>query len=149
MISLTARTFRGWIFVFPPEGVLYFIEINPLPGLAPGYSDFPMLAEFNGMDYVSLVRYVLNSALKRYGLHFLFVAGVIKMSSNLDVPDGMASHNAQWNDWKWQFSHRITCVEELSNVIRLSEKRKTGYRKMSQHFPNGNHALLCVSYGPY
>lgn len=49
---------------------LYFIEINPLPGLAPGYSDFPMIAEFNGMDYVTLVRSILNSALKRYGLHF-------------------------------------------------------------------------------
>jgi len=50
------------------EGKLYFIEINPLPGLAPGYSDFPMLAQFSGMDYDSLVQNVLCSALKRHGL---------------------------------------------------------------------------------
>jgi len=49
---------------------IYFIEINPLPGLAPGYSDFPMIAEFNGMNYDTLVRSILNSALKRYGFHF-------------------------------------------------------------------------------
>jgi D-alanine-D-alanine ligase len=52
------------------EGLPYFIEINPLPGLAPGYSDFPMIAEFNGMDYASLVRNILGSALKRYNLDF-------------------------------------------------------------------------------
>ncbi len=54
----------------PQDEKIYFIEINPLPGLAPGYSDFPMIAEFNGMDYVTLVRSILNSALKRYGFHF-------------------------------------------------------------------------------
>lgn len=52
------------------EGKPYFIEINPLPGLAPGYSDFPMLAEFCGMDYVTLVRSILRNALQRNGLPF-------------------------------------------------------------------------------
>jgi D-alanine-D-alanine ligase len=57
-------------FRLSPAGGLYFIEINPLPGLAPGYSDFPMIAGFNGMDYASLVRSILGSALKRYDLDF-------------------------------------------------------------------------------
>jgi D-alanine-D-alanine ligase len=57
-------------FRLSPAGALYFIEINPLPGLAPGYSDFPMIAEFNGMDYACLVRSILGSALKRYNLDF-------------------------------------------------------------------------------
>ncbi len=55
-------------FRLSPDGRLYFIEINPLPGLAPGYSDYPMLAEFCGVDYTSLVQGVLDSALKRYGI---------------------------------------------------------------------------------
>jgi D-alanine-D-alanine ligase len=50
------------------DGKLYFIEINPLPGLAPGYSDFPMIAEFNGVEYGKLVRGILGSALKRHGM---------------------------------------------------------------------------------
>ena len=55
-------------FRLSPEGKLYFIEINPLPGLAPGYSDFPMIAEFCGMDYDALIRNILNCALKRYNI---------------------------------------------------------------------------------
>jgi D-alanine-D-alanine ligase len=66
---LACRDFARMDFRLSPEGRLYFIEINPLPGLAPGYSDFPMLAEFNGTDYKTLVRGVLAAALKRYGIH--------------------------------------------------------------------------------
>ena len=51
-----------------PAGQLFFIEINPLPGLAPGYSDFPLIAGFCGMDYTALIRNILDSALTRYGL---------------------------------------------------------------------------------
>ena len=50
------------------QGRIFFIEINPLPGLAPGYSDYPMLAEFCGVSYNKLIRGILNSALKRYGM---------------------------------------------------------------------------------
>jgi len=50
------------------EGELYFIEANPLPGLAPGYSDFPMLAAYSGVPYGELIRAILHCALKRYGL---------------------------------------------------------------------------------
>jgi D-alanine-D-alanine ligase len=50
------------------DGKIYFIEINPLPGLAPGYSDYPMIAEFNGIGHSDLIKMVLNSALKRYGM---------------------------------------------------------------------------------
>ena len=55
-------------FRLSPEGRLYFIEINPLPGLAPGYSDFPILAGFCGVDYVSLICGILDCALARYSL---------------------------------------------------------------------------------
>ena len=55
-------------FRLSPAGELYFIEINPLPGLAPDYSDFPMIAAFNGMDYAALIRNILDAALARYGL---------------------------------------------------------------------------------
>ncbi len=57
-------------FRLAPDGKLYFIEINPLPGLAPGYSDYPMLAEFCGMPYGELVRGILRAAAARCGLRF-------------------------------------------------------------------------------
>jgi len=49
-------------------GRIYFIEINPLPGLAPGYSDYPMLAEFNGVSYNALVLSVLRAGAARCGV---------------------------------------------------------------------------------
>ncbi|MCI2068404.1 MAG: ATP-grasp domain-containing protein [Bacilli bacterium] len=55
-------------FRMDEKGQAYFIEANPLPGLAPGYSDYPMLAGFNGVDYDTIVLSVLKQALKRYGM---------------------------------------------------------------------------------
>ena len=66
--ALDCRDFSRVDFLLSDDGTTYFIEINPLPGLAPGYSDYPMLAEFCGMDYRTLVLSVLNSALERYGM---------------------------------------------------------------------------------
>jgi len=54
-------------FRLSTEGLLHFIEINPLPGLAPGYSDFPMIAEFCGVGYAELILSILDCALARYG----------------------------------------------------------------------------------
>jgi len=55
-------------FRLSADGRLCFIELNPLPGLAPGYSDLPILASHNGMNYDALVLRILDSALTRWGL---------------------------------------------------------------------------------
>ena len=36
----------------------------------------------------------------------------------------VAPDSPEWNDWKWQFRHRITAVEALSKIISLSEKER-------------------------
>jgi lysine 2,3-aminomutase len=36
----------------------------------------------------------------------------------------LTKDSPEWNDWHWQFSHRITDVEELSQVIKMTEKEK-------------------------
>jgi D-alanine-D-alanine ligase len=68
--ALECRDFARMDFRLSRDGRLYFIEINPLPGLAPEYSDFPMIAAFNGIDYATLIRKILDSALARYGLPY-------------------------------------------------------------------------------
>ena len=50
------------------EGVPYFIEANPLPGLAPGTSDLVILAEGHGIGYSDLIRRILHASLTRVGL---------------------------------------------------------------------------------
>ena len=65
---LECRDFARIDFMLSSEKQIYFIEINPLPGLAPDYSDYPMLAEYNGLGYDELIQSVLNSGLQRYGM---------------------------------------------------------------------------------
>jgi D-alanine-D-alanine ligase len=50
------------------DGIPYFLEINPLPGLSPVYGDLPIMAKKMGWDYSRLVKTIFHYALKRYGL---------------------------------------------------------------------------------
>lgn len=50
------------------SGTPYFLEINPLPGLSPTYSDLPILAGKMGWSYEALVGAILQAALARCGL---------------------------------------------------------------------------------
>lgn len=64
---LGCQDFARVDFRLSEDGKLYFIEINPLPGLAPGYSDYPMLAGFSGVSYQELVLAVFYAGLSRCG----------------------------------------------------------------------------------
>ncbi len=50
------------------DGVPYFIEANPLPGLAPVTSDLVILAEGHGITHADLIRRILRASLTRLGL---------------------------------------------------------------------------------
>ncbi len=45
-----------------------------------------------------------------------------------DVPD------EDWNDWRWQFRHRIKTAEALSRVVRLSEDEVRAIRESEGEF---------------
>lgn len=66
--ALGCRDFARVDFRLTKDGKIYFIEINPLPGLAPGYSDYPIIAELSGVPYRELVLSVLRAGMSRYGL---------------------------------------------------------------------------------
>ena len=46
----------------------YILEINPLPGLNPGYSDLPLEAQADGWTFGQLIIRILEEAIERYGL---------------------------------------------------------------------------------
>ena len=50
------------------HGRICFIEANPLAGLNPVHSDLPMLSRMNGLEFSRLMKMIMNSAKKRYGL---------------------------------------------------------------------------------
>ncbi len=47
------------------DGVPYFLEVNPLPGLNPETSDLVFLARMSGWTYSQLIENILNAALER------------------------------------------------------------------------------------
>jgi len=47
------------------EGRVCFIECNPLPGLAPGFSDLCLIATASGLSYEALIGEILKPALSR------------------------------------------------------------------------------------
>lgn len=49
------------------EGVPYFIEANPLPGLNPVSSDLVLIANFVGISHAQLIERILKAAMDRHG----------------------------------------------------------------------------------
>jgi D-alanine-D-alanine ligase len=47
------------------DGVPYFLEVNPLPGLNPESGDLVIMARLAGWDYPKLIRTILQAALDR------------------------------------------------------------------------------------
>ncbi len=47
------------------DGVPYFLEANPLPGLSPEYGDLPMIAKAMGVPYRDLIGRILDAAVAR------------------------------------------------------------------------------------
>ncbi len=52
-----------------PNGVPNFIEVNPLAGMNPVYSDLPMLSRMNGISYDELMKRIIDSALQKTVRH--------------------------------------------------------------------------------
>lgn len=48
------------------ENVPYVLEVNPLPGLDPEESNFPMMAKAAGLEFSDVIGYIISSALSRY-----------------------------------------------------------------------------------
>ncbi len=64
--ALGCRDFARVDFRISKEGLPYFLEINPLPGLGT-HSDLVIMAEKMGWSHQSLINAVLNAARERYG----------------------------------------------------------------------------------
>ena len=48
------------------DGVAYFLETNPLPGLSPKSGDLVLLAGMVGIDHAELVSRILAAAIERH-----------------------------------------------------------------------------------
>jgi len=64
--ALGCRDFARLDFKLSPEGMPYFLEVNPLAGLNPKSSDLPIMANKLGWTYQALISAIFNAALQRY-----------------------------------------------------------------------------------
>jgi D-alanine-D-alanine ligase len=60
------------------NGVPNVMEVNPLPGLAPGFSDYPRIAEKGGWSYTDLVNGILECALRRNKMEHLIKPSFVR-----------------------------------------------------------------------
>ncbi len=63
--ALGCRDFGRVDFRLSQAKLPYIIEVNPLPGLAPGYSDFPVSAEDAGYTFPGLINAIVDNAMQR------------------------------------------------------------------------------------
>jgi lysine 2,3-aminomutase len=103
-------------FRMDSKGRIHFLEINPLPGLAPGYSDLPMITASAGMSYDDTIYAIYEAAAKRLAL------SAPKSYAEEKAAAGVSAGN--WNDWHWQFRNRICDSAKLAERIPLSDKEK-------------------------
>ncbi|MBL7198278.1 MAG: ATP-grasp domain-containing protein [Candidatus Omnitrophica bacterium] len=61
------RDIAGMNFRISQNNEIYFLEINPLPGLSPEYSDLVIMATKLGIKYEELILSILHSAFLRNG----------------------------------------------------------------------------------
>jgi D-alanine-D-alanine ligase len=64
--ALGCRDVARLDFRMDPEGRIFFIESNPLPGLTPGWSDLVLIAQAAGIEYRALIGEILSFAIRRY-----------------------------------------------------------------------------------
>ena len=50
------------------DGVPYFLEVNPLPGLNPETGDLLIIAKAMGVSHAELIATIVNEAKGRYGI---------------------------------------------------------------------------------
>lgn len=69
--ALDCRDFARVDLRMDRHGVPSVMEVNPLPGMMPGFSDYPRIAEKGGWPYTELVNGILECALRRNNLEHL------------------------------------------------------------------------------
>ena len=54
-----------------------------------------------------------------------------------DIPLFKDVTDEQWNDWHWQVAHRLSTVEEIAQVVNLTEQEKEDIEKVMGGFRVG------------
>ncbi|CAF1525128.1 unnamed protein product [Adineta steineri] len=65
-VSLGCRDVCRIDFRIDNEGSIYFLELNGIPGIAPNFSDLPVMANKCGISYKTVIERILTPSVNRY-----------------------------------------------------------------------------------
>lgn len=65
-----------------------------------------------------------------------------------EIPLYKSATEAQWNDWKWQVSHRVKNLEELKQVVNLTENEERAVEESAHIFRLGITPHSCTLIDP-
>ena len=68
--ALELKDFSRVDFRIGKDNIPQIIDINPLPGLSPNYSDLPILYRLKNRTYAELIATLLKESFARYGLEW-------------------------------------------------------------------------------
>lgn len=71
-------------FRFDGKGIPKIIDVNPLPGLSPHYSDLPIICRLKNIPYTRLIRAILYHSFRRHG----FVIPSVLRQAAADMKEG-------------------------------------------------------------
>jgi D-alanine-D-alanine ligase len=77
-----------------PEGRVYVIEVNPLPGLTPDYSDLCLIANGAKIGYSTLIGEILSGAIKRWRHRQRHEGRIEETPSTPSTPDVASASDA-------------------------------------------------------
>lgn len=80
-----------------PDGRVFVIEVNPLPGLTPDFSDLCLIANGAGMDYRTLIGEILSGGIKRWQARKA-APGAPPSAPALDPSDGVAAGSSSTSE---------------------------------------------------
>jgi D-alanine-D-alanine ligase len=76
------------------DGVPYFLEVNPLPGVNPESSDLVIMAKLLGLSHAQLIEAILNAGLRRLGVKPTGRAELRARSDEVLCPAPVKTNNA-------------------------------------------------------
>ncbi|MFC1948613.1 KamA family radical SAM protein [Chloroflexota bacterium] len=115
--ALDCRDLARVDFRLGEDGTIYFLEINPLPGLSPFYSIYTIQAEAAGIKPESLIESLVRNALARAG----------KSLPKENLP-------GETDSWEWQETNTIRSVNQLWEYIHIDSEQEQGIKLAESEF---------------